>query len=53
VKYGETWETEILDKDDVSINLPLARNGKKLNTIVLKSVDRLGNESEYEVINRR
>ena len=53
VKYGETWETEILDKDDVSKNLPLARNGKKLNTIVVQSVDRLGNESEYEVINRR
>ena len=48
VKYGETWETEILKKDIISQNLSLTKNGKKLNTIALKSVDRLGNESDYE-----
>ena len=48
VKYGETWETEILEKDIISQNLPLTKNGKKLNNIAVKSVDRLGNESEYE-----
>lgn len=48
VKYGDTWETDIVEKSVISQNLPLTRNGKKLNTIAVKSVDRLGNESEYE-----
>ncbi|QBO59169.1 glycoside hydrolase family 10 protein [Chryseobacterium salivictor] len=48
VKNGDTWETEILEKDIVSRNLPLNKNGKKLNTVALKSVDRLGNESDYD-----
>ena len=48
VKYGETWETEILEKDIISQNIPLNKNGRKLNTIAVKSVDRLGNESVYE-----
>lgn len=47
-KYGETWETEILERDMISQNLPLTKNGKRLNTVAVKSVDRLGNESEYE-----
>ncbi len=47
-KYGDTWETEILERDMISQNLPLTKNGKKLNTVAVKSVDRLGNESEYE-----
>lgn len=46
-KYGETWETEILNKNISSKNLPNTKNGKKLNTVALKSVDRLGNESDY------
>lgn len=48
VKYGENWETEILEKDVISEDLPMIKNGKKLNTVAIKSVDRLGNESEYE-----
>ena len=48
VKYGETWETEILEKDIISQNIPLNKNGRKLKTIAVKSVDRLGNESVYE-----
>ena len=47
-KYGEIWETEIFEKDVISKTLPSTKNGKKLNTIAVKSVDRLGNESEYE-----
>ncbi|MBF8456385.1 family 10 glycosylhydrolase [Kaistella sp. G5-32] len=47
-KYGDTWETEILEKNITSRNLPLNKNGKKLNTIAMKSVDRLGNESDYD-----
>lgn len=48
LKYGENWETEILEKNIISQNIPSAKNGKKLNTIAVKSVDRLGNESDYE-----
>ena len=47
VKYGETWETAILEKDLIFQNFPSTKSGKKLNTIAVKSVDRLGNESEY------
>ena len=46
-KYGDKWEYEILDKEQVSKNLPLNKNGKKLSAVAVKSVDRLGNESEY------
>ncbi|QDP86556.1 family 10 glycosylhydrolase [Chryseobacterium sp. SNU WT5] len=48
LKYGETWETEILDETMNSKILPVTKNGKKLNNIAVKSVDRLGNESDYE-----
>ncbi|WP_373781622.1 glycoside hydrolase family 10 protein [Kaistella sp.] len=47
VKYGENWESDILEKNITFQNLPLTKNGKKLSTIAIKSVDRLGNESEY------
>ena len=47
-KFGDSWETEILEKRTISKNLPLTKNGKKLSVIAVKSVDRLGNESDYE-----
>ena len=47
-KYNDTWETEILEKNLTSRNLPFIKNGKKLNTVAIRSVDRLGNESDYE-----
>lgn len=47
-KYGDSWDTDIVEKDVISRNLPSTKNGKKLNTVALKSVDRLGNESDYE-----
>lgn len=47
-KYGDVWETEILEKNTISRNLPSIKNGKKLNTVALKSVDRLSNESDYD-----
>lgn len=46
-KYDGIWEYEILNKNIFSKNLVLNKSGKKLNTIAIKSVDRLGNESEY------
>ncbi len=48
VKYGDVWETEILEKNTISKNLASTKNGKKLNTVAIKSVDRLANESDYE-----
>lgn len=48
LKYGDSWDTEIIEKNIVSQSVPLTKNGKKLNTVALKSVDRLGNESEYD-----
>ena len=47
-KYGDVWEPEIIEKNIISQNLPLMKNGKKLNTVAIRSVDRLGNESDYE-----
>ena len=47
-KYGESWETEILDKENVFKALPTNKNGKKLNTVAIKSIDRLSNESDYD-----
>ena len=47
-KYGDTWETEILDRDNKTKALPLTRNGKKLNTVAVKAIDRLSNESDYD-----
>lgn len=48
LKYGDTWETLIFEKGIVAKNYPLLKNGRKLTTVALKTVDRLGNESEYE-----
>ena len=47
-KYGETWETEILEKENVFKTLPGNKNGQKLNTVAIKSIDRLSNESDYD-----
>ena len=49
-KYGDTWETEILDRDYTTKTLPLTRNGKKLNTVAVKAIDRLSNESDYDAV---
>ncbi|MBA5630505.1 glycoside hydrolase family 10 protein [Moheibacter lacus] len=47
-RYGETWETEILDSKTTVQTLQKHKNGKRLDMIVIQAVDRLGNESEYE-----
>lgn len=47
-KYGDVWETEIVDKATTATSLPLSKNGKKLNMVAVKSVDRLSNESDYD-----
>ncbi len=47
-RYGEIWETEILDSKTTVQTLQKHKDGKKLDMIVIQAVDRLGNESEYE-----
>ncbi|OWR14113.1 glycoside hydrolase family 10 protein [Chryseobacterium sp. VAUSW3] len=49
-RYGDTWETKILDRDHTGKTLPLTRNGKKLNTVAIKAIDRLSNESDYDAV---
>lgn len=46
-KYGDVWNTEILDKEVVNFTIPTNKFGKKLNAVAVKAVDRLGNESNY------
>lgn len=47
-RYGNTWETEILEKIQEVPPLAAVKHGQKLNTVALKAVDRLGNESDYD-----
>lgn len=48
-KYENEWQIEILPKNERGKRLNRTQNGKKCNTIALKAVDRLGNESDYVV----
>lgn len=48
LKYGETWETHILDKNTQQYNAPKQKNGRNLDIIAIQSIDRLSNESEYD-----
>ena len=47
-QYGENWEIELLNATDLTKTLDLNRNGKKLNIIALRSIDKLSNESEAD-----
>lgn len=49
-KYGERWEIQILDGVQKTLALPLSKSGNPLKIIALKSVDRLGIESEYAAV---
>ncbi len=46
-KYGENWDYEIIEKEELSKTINATKSGKKLGAIAVKSIDRLGNESEY------
>ncbi|QFG53536.1 glycoside hydrolase family 10 protein [Chryseobacterium sp.] len=48
-RYGDQWETEILDVADRSKTLAVSKSGKKLQAVTVRAVDRLGNESAYEI----
>ena len=49
-KYGNKWETEILNGDEHTKFLPLVKSGVHLTDLALKAVDRLGNESDYVAV---
>lgn len=46
-QYGNKWETLVSARDIYKQTLPKYKNGQKLQLIALKSIDRLGNESDY------
>lgn len=46
-KYGSNWEYEIYAKGVTEMQFPKVRNGQKLETIAVKAIDRLSNESDY------
>lgn len=46
-QYNGAWETEILTLDTLSRDIPKNKDGRKLNAVAIKAVDRLGNESDY------
>ncbi|MGC4128450.1 MAG: family 10 glycosylhydrolase [Bergeyella sp.] len=50
MKYGDTFETEILTKDHTHKTINKTKNGKSLNVVAIKAIDRLGNESEYAAV---
>ncbi len=47
-RYGDSWQTEILTNETNSKEIPKSRDGKLLNAIAIKSIDRLSNESDYD-----
>lgn len=46
-QYNGVWETEILTLENLSREIQKYKDGKTLNAIAIKAIDRLGNESEY------
>jgi len=47
-RYGDIWEMEILKANKKSLDIITIKNGKKLNAVAIRAIDRLGNESEYD-----
>jgi hypothetical protein len=46
-QYNGVWQTEIVTLDTLSKDIPKFKDGKKLNAVAIKAIDRLGNESDY------
>ncbi len=46
-QYNGVWQTEILTLDTLSKDIPKSKDGRKLNAVAIKAIDRLGNESDY------
>lgn len=50
LKYGNNWHTEILSPEIISKIVASEFNGKKLSTVVVRSVNRLGKLNDYKSI---
>src|SRR5690606_15172604 len=46
-RYGDQWDVEILESVESQMNYQKVKDGKKLNAIAVKPIDRLGNEGDY------
>lgn len=46
-QYDGVWEYEILTLEQLTKDIIKNKNGKTLNAIAIKAIDRLGNESDY------
>ncbi|MFY1045836.1 glycoside hydrolase family 10 protein [Chryseobacterium sp. GP-SGM7] len=46
-QYDGVWNTEILTLETLSKEIPKFKDGKTLNAVAIKGIDRLGNESDY------
>lgn len=47
-RYGNEWRTQILNPDIQNMEIIKFYNGKNLNAVAIKAIDRLGNESDYK-----
>src|SRR5690554_7349643 len=45
MRYDQKWETEIMTKDIMFKSIPKKKNGKKLNAVAVKAIDRLDRKS--------
>ena len=50
LKYGNNWQTEILSPEIINKNVASESNGKKLSTVVVRSVNKLGKLGGYKVV---
>ncbi len=46
-KYDNDWSYEIVNQNTYTSKVLKNKSGKSLNTIAIKAIDRLGNESDY------
>lgn len=49
LKYGDNWTTEVLDGADTFKKVLVNKNGRRLNAVAARTVDRLGNESDAAI----
>ncbi|MDP9955566.1 uncharacterized lipoprotein YddW (UPF0748 family) [Epilithonimonas hungarica] len=49
LKYGNNWKTEILSPETINKNVVSEFNGKKLSTVIVRSINKLGKLGGYKV----
>lgn len=47
-RYGDKWETEILDLNVTQREVPKFKDGKKLILVAVRGIERTGNNSDYD-----